>query len=547
MSVSRRSFLGTSTTFASGFTLPWRSIGKSIHKPFNENPELLTETVVFSMVTKALDAAKAAGASYAEVSLDRRLGQTIGQSRDSTTGIGLSDSTRLSVGVRVLVNGRWGHASSNQLEDAELVRIANAAVRQGKANSNRRPRDMNWEQGGGTVGRYITEGIDPFSVPLEEKVDFLNSWRTTVSDFRDPIIAAAFEDCSFSYQRTERGYVNSNGCKQYSIVYGCDGTLPITGSYKDRRPISSLPPKLCEGLYLQQGGWDIVRDARPHDQIPTIAEQSAQATMIGISPVDVGRYDIVCDATTVANIIGHTVGRASELDRAIGYEANAGGTSYLGPNPYDHLGTSIASPSITVSANRGLPKGLATIPWDAEGSPVKTFNIVQDGVLVDYVTNRELAPLLNKWYAEKYKTVGSNSCAVQDNSTSFPLPALPNIRVHPGPDGASEQAQIAAVKRGYYIPDVKRVSVSFQCQDGFFPALAREIINGKLGNYVQLGIMFNATELLKSAVAIGDASTTRNTPFYWSKGEPNQGGVSTIEGVPMTFSNVPVIDPTRKA
>lgn len=544
LNITRRSLIGSSSVLIAGSML---SGGRVLNAGSRTaNPEIVSEEIMFAIITKALDVAQSAGASYAEVRMERRLSQNLFQKDDRVTGIELRDSASLNIGIRALVDGRWGHASSNQLEDNELERLAHAAVSQARANSARHVRKDYWLRRDAVEGRYISDGIDPFLITTEEKIDFLNSWRVAVRDYRSSTFAAQLGDCSIGYSRIESAYVNTEGSKQYSIVYNVNGKLPLTGVFKNVQPLSKPRPLLCEGLQYQQGGWDVVRRAAPHDQIPELVERSAQYSMVSMSPVDIGRYDIVCDPVTVAHMIGSTIVRGAEIDRAVGYEANAGGTSFLGPDLDKHLGNPVAASQVNISANRDLPGGMSTIPWDAEGSPVRRFDLVREGRLVDYITNHELSPLLSKWYQTSGKEAGSNGCAWQSNSGHFPITGLPNIRIEPGQDG-DISALVANVKRGYYLEDFDNVSVSFQCQDGFAVGLAREIVNGRLGNYVSLGLMFDTTELLKNTQGIGSSDSSEHIPFSYWKGQPRQGGMSTIEAVPMSFSNVAIIDPRRRS
>lgn len=545
LDVSRRSFIGTSSGFlATRLIVP----GVVASKPPGESPELIPEDELFRLLNRALDIAESSGASYSEVSIDRRVSQGLGQRDDRVIGVSFGSTDQINFGIRVLFNGCWGHASSNQLEDEELVRVAEAALKQARANAAAKPRDFSPDTFKGASGRYITPGIDPFTVPLEEKIDFLNSWRITVKDYRDTQFVANLGDSSILCSRTERGYINSEGSQQYTVTYYGKGELILSGGFKNAQALSPSPPRWCGGLHDQQAGWDMFRNAMPHEQIPELVEESAQASMIGMAPVDIGRYDIVCNAQTTAFMLGSTIARASELDRALGYEANADGTSYLGPDPFDHLGSVVASPSVSITANRHLTTGLATTPWDSEGVPVKEFDLVREGQLVDYFTNREVSPVLQSWYEKNGKVIGSNGCSIQSNSGMFPLIGLPNIRITPSTNGGNEEALISGIKKGYYLPDFRQlgVSSSFQNQDGYARGLAREIINGKLGNYVSLGVMFNATELLKNTTGIGTDEDQKHIPFGYQKGQPAQAESCTIESVPMSFSNVAVIDPSRK-
>ena len=138
-------------------------------------------------------------------------------------------------------------------------------------------------------------------------------------------------------------------------------------------PVLEELPRLIEEAYLSAGAENIVPD----------------------------RYDVVVDARVMAQLVGRTIGVAAELDRVLGFEANAGGTSYLAP-PAEMLGTFQLGPELlNVRANRSRPEGLATIRWDDEGVEPEEYDVIRDGVLVDYHTTRDLAGELRDWYAAR--------------------------------------------------------------------------------------------------------------------------------------------------
>lgn len=516
--------------------------------PSQHNPETVPEDRVFASLQSALELSTSLGASYAEARFSRSVRQSLSQRMNRITGIGLSPlGDQQHIGIRVLVSGHWGHASGNQLEAKELNRLARTAVSQAKSYSKRSSRNLHLSPLADAVGRYITPGIDPFSVPLEEKIDLINSWRASVLDYRSNIYSASPEDCSMICIREEFGFANTDGARQYSVRYFTSGHLALSAKLKVGNAQTSSPSVPCSGLHYQQGGWDVVRNARPHDQIPALIEKSAQASTIGFSPVDIGRHRIVCDPATAGRLIGSTIAAAMELDRALGYEANAGGTSFLGPDPQEFLGKKIAHDLLSISGNRDTQNGLATMPWDCEGVSAEPFDLIRNGVMVDYLTDRKTAPILNDWYEEVKTKPGSNACAFVSDAGGFPITGLPNLVIKTPTGTGSEDDIVRDISNGYYLNDFKNISSSFQRSDGYAVGLGREIVGGRLGNYVALGIMFNTQEFFSNLISISNRDSAAEIPFPYRKGEPVQQGSCTIESPSVAFDNVAVIDPTRKA
>ena len=149
-----------------------------------------------------------------------------------------------------------------------------------------------------------------------------------------------------------------------------------------------------------KGGSSLL-NAKVPDQIPERAEELRQRMAAGAKPMTIGRYTVVCDGATMASMVNATLGVATQLDRALGYEANAGGTTVL-DDPLAMVGHAhIASPLVTVTANRSAPAQLATVRWDDEGVEPRPFTLVKDGRLVDFQTTREQAAWLSPYYHDR--------------------------------------------------------------------------------------------------------------------------------------------------
>jgi TldD protein len=267
--------------------------------------------------------------------------------------------------------------------------------------------------------------------------------------------------------------------------------------------------------------------------------------------VDVGKYDVVFAAGVTAGLAYKTLGIATQLDRALGYEANAGGTSYLGPDPLQYLGTAVASPHVTLTANRTTPHALATAVWDDEGVPCEAFPLIKAGLLVDYQTTRELTHWLADWYTKAGVPVRSHACAVAETALDYPILMSPNIALEPGVEAIGVDDLIKDTKRGIYFPD-GRFQVDQQVKNGILYGSElrkpREIRDGKLGTFLTgAGLLFNSQQLWKNVLAIGGAASAQFTDQGESKGEPSQAGQCNVSAVPIKVKDCSVIDMRRKA
>jgi TldD protein len=273
---------------------------------------------------------------------------------------------------------------------------------------------------------------------------------------------------------------------------------------------------------------------------------------LSAKPANIGRYDIVFSARAMADILGATLVPATELDRTLGYEANASGTSYLGPDPMTKLGTPIASPVVTVTAERSTPHAVATVKWDDEGVVPEPFTLVKDGILVDYQTTREQAAWLTPWYHKQGHAVRSHGCAITPSAGMVTTQHTPNIVLQPDAGTADEESLISELEHGLFVPNIN-VDMDFQCSDGIgHIGTAIEIRNGRRIAAVSfpnngLGLLFRATDFWKNVQAVSGAKSVewfdgRQT----RKGNPSQSTPYSIATVPALVKQQAIVNLQRK-
>jgi TldD protein len=262
----------------------------------------------------------------------------------------------------------------------------------------------------------------------------------------------------------------------------------------------------------------------------------------------------------MASMVEQTFGLATQLDRALGYEANAGGTSFL-DDPLSMVGhLQVASPIVNISGNRNAPTQLATVQWDDEGLVPATFPIVQQGVLVDFQTTREQAAWLAPYYEGTGRLVRSHACAAAEDGLSVTLQHMPNLALAPNQDAVDIATLIAEAKEGILIAG-GAVSVDFQARTGFIQGDMYKIANGKIGPKVYGGeVMFNTMDFWKNVIALGGPSTAAvaSTTQYASllglwgdpstaKGQPAQKTSHSVRAAAVTVTKQSLIDLMRKA
>lgn len=552
MSISRRTFVqrGAAAAIASGVTAravmaapSWMKSGTLIER----ESDLTDFTEMKKFALKAVDSARAAGAVYADVRLTLTATQGFKWEPQQVIGAGISDTEELSIGVRALVNGYWGFSASPYWDLNEIDRLAKDAVAQAKTNALGTPRVVDMGKIPVASGTWVTPGIDPFTITIEEKLDFINGWRQSVADHYIADLQTVPEKAGAVFSRQDCFFASTEGSAVGQTFYNFGGAWAFAVLPKDWRDTYGSKAA-ARGLSTTRNGWNVFVDAHVRDQIPELVEQIRENKKLHLQPGDIGRYDVVFDAATTASIISETFGQATQLDRALGYEANAAGTSYLGPDPFVHLGaTQVAANNVTISGNRSMPGGNATVKWDDEGVEPDDFNIVENGVLVDYQTTREQASWLKPWYDKRGKPVRSHGCMQTSSGLGNPIQMPPNLVMKPADTNATFESMVAGTKKGLAIMH-GGVSTDFQAKNGMGSGTVREIVNGKLGQpWAISSFLFNSTELWKNVTEIGGTSSASTTPSGEYKGQPSQQSKYSISAVPMAVKNVSMVDSSRRA
>jgi TldD protein len=555
--LTRRNFVRAGALLTASVALP-QSLSATLHLPGRSGfPR--DEADVRQLAMRALEAARAAGARHAEVRLshfrERRIdignGWGGGPAGTTTSGRHPTERDAVAIGVRALSGGSWGFAASTVWTLDEAARLGSEAV--GQARTTLR--------GGGAVelapapvvrdGRWtMPVEIDPFTVSRDEIADVLAG----------PVFArlhrwaGAMLDTTLN--RMDTVFASSEGSYFAQTRFGAGVRLYI-----------GLRPQGDEGAHarvrgmglsylfpLAGRGWEYISRGPLQEMIERHRDEMEEYMKLPLKAVEVGRYDVVLDASSTARLLSGTIGAATELDRALGGEANAGGTSYLG-DPAAMLGREeVAAASVRVTANRSLVGGNATVKWDEEGVEAESFTLVEKGMLADYQTTRESPRWLAEPYARLKRPVRSHGCAGAASALDATHLARPNLRLEPGRETASFDDLVGGLANGVAVKE-GIVDVDYNALNGLvvmdrdFPATKfYEVKRGKKVARLHLGgtgVMFRAPELWKAVARLGGAESVSPTAVAGVKGEPAQTTYHTVEAPPMRLRQVAVIDPTR--
>lgn len=539
--------------------------GTHVDAHVSAHAALADPSLIRSLSMRAIDAANAAGAAYADVRVTRTVRQRYdvqitSETKHAQSPYSCVDTESLWIGVRALVNGYWGFAASPYWVSDEAVRLARAAVAQAAENAKGPARPVDFGRYPSVTGSWTTPiAIDPFQISVEEKMDWMMATHMTIKQVLPvtssvthgvvfPALYASFMSAEFV--RQEHALATTEGSYVTQTFFRTKGDAGVSLEMHPHR--GDIVNAHAGGLAETGRGWELFPEAKLVEQAPGLLKQLEASVSMPRKPVEVGRFDVVCDAVTIANLVDATFGRAAEIDRALGYEANASGTSYLGPDPLTMLGTAVANDLVTVTADRSLPTGLATVKWDAEGVVPDDFPVVHAGTLVDYQTTREQAAWLAPWYQHQGKPIQSHGCANAVDASSTTLQMTPNLRLQPAASTADLESLVAGITDGI-VMEKCNVQTDFQCRNGSVKVtddLGRvyQVKQGKrVAVLADAGLLFNTTELWKNVIALGGAGSVEHVPGYETKGEPAQETVHTVRAGPAVFKNMAIFNVKKKA
>ncbi len=502
-------------------------------------PECVLDGAQFSqdpriraLIEKGVDAALRQRAEYCDV--------RITHTKTRRMGIGsrpVLDEEEISVGVRCLVGGYWGFASSPVWTEGEMERLATIATKQAIANGkmlagqvklakSETIRNANWT---------MPIAIDPFSVHPNQIVDQfvgLLEFGNRQPGCRGFTINTRFKCQDKAFGSSEGSYITQRS-------YLTDGQIKFVFNSTEGKQVASS----VEGLSPAGVGLEMFNEDRIRSEIILAIDKARFISSLPSLPIDVGRYETVLSSSSTASLLSGTVGKATELDRILGFEANATGTSYL-KDPQSMLNSEIiGSKDVTISADRSLAEGAATVGWDDEGVAPRKNNLITNGILTGFQTNRETAAWLND---SKSIDITSTGCAYADYGISTPNPFSGNLTMKSSESGENFQSMIESIKDGIALDGIN-VDLDFQQSSGLASGLTYKIKDGKIVSLLQgSGILFRASELWKSVKSVGGANSRKSIGFEYSKGEPSKTYAHTVVGVSLVTEPLTYIDITRK-
>jgi TldD protein len=458
------------------------------------------------LTERALDTSTSLGASYADTRVIRRLDESIAIKSGRVEGVASGESEGF--GVRVVVDGAWGFASSHVLTFDEADRVAAEAVRIAKASATalREPADLAARPV--ASGRYETPvEEDPFEVPVEQKIADLLAADLAAGS----VEGIAFTESMYAAQREWKTFAASDGSFIEQTITHVGSAVEANAVDGDEHQRRSYPDS---GGGWQAAGYEYIRSLGLAARAEGLADEAV--ALLSAPQCPSGRFTIVLDPSQLYLQVHESCGHATELDRVFGTEASYAGTSFLTTDKLEE-GFRYGSDLVTIVADATAPGGMGTFGWDDEGVAAQAVPLVEDGVFVGYLSSRETAPRIGRTSGGAMRADGWNR---------IPLIRMTNINLLPRP-GMSLDDIVADTDDGLYLASNRSWSIddrrlNFQ----FATEVAYEIKGGKKGrlfkNPTYTGITY---EFWRACDAVGDERSyvMLGTPNC-GKGEPGQTG-----------------------
>jgi TldD protein len=483
-----------------------------------------------ALADAAMSRARELGAEHVDFRLERIRRQTL-RLHDAALETAL-DADDIGLAVRVVKDGTWGFASGIDLTPGAAARVAEQAIEVAVVASaiNRERIELAPEEVHGDRTWISAYEIDPFEVPTRDKVALLADWsRRLLADDRVDHV-----DATLLQVKENKFYADTAGTRttqQRVRVHPVLDAVGIRdGAFETMRTLA--PPAGYGYEWLTGSAWDWDSELA---EIPELL-----AGKLAAPSVEPGAYDLVIDPSNLWLTIHESVGHATELDRALGYEAAYAGTSFATPDKRGSL--QYGSEVMNISGDRTAEHGLATIGYDDEGVRTQSFDIIDKGLFVGYQLDRRIARLTGE--------ARSNGCAFADSPSSMPLQRMANVSLRPAPGGPSTGELIAGVDRGIYVVGDKSWSIDMQRYNFQFTAQRFfRIENGRLAGQVRdVAYQATTTEFWNSMEAVGGPQTyVLGGAFNCGKGQPGQVA-AVSHGCPSAmFRGVNILNTLKEA
>ena len=541
--MQRRDFLALTGLTAGGLLVP-SFFGRAIAA--EQLLDTLDPALKKRLADDVLTAARAAGASYCDVRIGRYLNQFVITREDKVQNVVNTEST--GAGIRVIVDGAWGFAATNDLSQAGVVKAARQAAAIAKANAKVQTAPVRLAKAPayGEVSWKTPIRKNAMEVPIKDKADLLLGVNAAAM-----AAGASFVNSMLFLVNEQKYFASTDGSYIDQDVHRIWAPMTITaidkasGKFRTREGLSAPMGMGFEYLDGDAGqkfatpngviNYGLSYDMK-EDAIAAAKQANEKLKAPSVKP---GKYDLVLDPSHTWLTIHESVGHPLELDRVLGYEANYAGTSFATLDKREAR-FQYGSDKVNIFADKTQPGSLGAVGYDDEGVKCKQWDLIKDGKLVDYQAIRDQAHILGK--------SESDGCCYADSWSSVQFQRMANVSLAPGKQKLSVADMIKDVENGIYIIGDGSFSIDQQRYNAQFGGqLFYEIKNGKITRMLEdVAYQIRTPEFWNACSAIADRGDYRmGGSFFDGKGQPGQ--VSTVSHGSSTarFDGINVINTAR--
>ena len=487
-----------------------------------------------SLASAALGRAKQLGATYADIRINRYRNRSVSLRTSPERGSdrmnhvpGVIETGSFGFGVRVIHSGSWGFAASPEVTKTAIARATAEAVAIAKANSALQRSPVQLAPVPAYKDKYVTPHVrDPFEVAIQDQIAYLQS----VHDAAGKVKGIRTTNSSLVFRTEDKYFASSDGSSIQQLILQTAPSFTATAvdvaSRKSKSRSFQVNPVTA--------GYEHVESSGMVERAPQLAAEAVEH--LAAPSVEPGVKDLILMPSHLGLTIHESIGHSTELDRALGYEANYAGTSFLAP-PEKTMGKfPFGSKIVNVVGDRTLPKAMSTVGYDDDGVKATRWHIVKDGVFMAYQTIRDQAHLVGE--------TESRGCCYAESFDSIPFQRMPNVWLEAGRDGASLDDLIAQVEdgvlidgRGSYSIDQQRYNFQFG-GDAFW-----EIKNGKKGRMLaDVAYQSRTQDFWNACAAIADQRHWENVGLMNDgKGQPPQSNAMSHGCSPTLFRRINVL------
>jgi TldD protein len=477
-------------------------------------------------IHRALEVAKLRGASYA----DARVGDERTRALATKNGkIGsASDAESLGLGVRVIADGAWGYAASDDLSRAGVEATAARAVEIARASARVKQSELRLAGEKPVTAEWTTPiQIDPFTISIEENLDLLLKIDAELR----AVAGVTLAETNMNFRREEQWFVSSEGADIHQTKYW-SGVGYAAHAFAGHEIQKRSYPNSYGGQW-QSKGYELIHEWKLLENARRVGEEAVALLKADQGPQ--GVYDIILDGAQLGLQIHESVGHPIELDRVLGMEANFAGTSFLTLDKLRKLRYGSEIVNVVADARPEHGPGLGTFAFDDEGVAAQCTPIIKEGLFTGYLSSRETAHTIGE--------TRSGGTLRAESWNRLPMIRMTNVSIVPGEKPLTKEQLIESTDRGIYMEtnrswsiDDKRYNFQFGTEIGW------EIKNGKRVRMLKNPSYSGITTEFWNAM---DAICSKDEWVLWGtpncgKGQPQQVMGTGHGAAPARFRNIKV-------